>query len=695
MSSKIFLKWGIFMKLNSIKKKLTLAFILIIFIPMSVSAIISTNILKNTLKKSYTDDLQRTSLGVNNVIDEIYNGYEASLSQITENSTAKAALDPQKADAVKNELNGIIKSNNKILNAYIATENGAMYIYPETKLPEGYDPRVKSWYKNSVSNNKKILWQDVYKDVATGKMVVTATKAIYNDNGQVVGVAGIDIDVTNIADLFKNTNIETTGEILLLDKTGVVVASKTSNLIGKNLNPERVNTNADTQNEKIENAYKNTKEVAWMKAAMSGKSDITTSKFLGTEKYVFYKSNDKSGWKIIGTLNTSEVNQKIIATILLLAVVFVVFIVVSIIIAVIVSKNITSPLKHLKESMEKGESGDLTVVTNIKSGDELGELGNKFTNMLSSVKQLVVSVKSSAAQVLNFSETLSNQAGEVAVSSAEVARVVEEISLGTQEQASETEKASNIASEFFESLSEIEEYNNIIINESSEMDLNNKKAIDAFGELKEKNDLTINGVSNISSSIENLVKETEDIGEILNTILSLASQTNLLALNAAIEAARAGESGRGFAVVAEEVRHLAEQSSVSAENIRTIIDRVIQTTKNAASGMDGIKQNIKDQSGAVVLTEESFEKLNSSIGAIINTIKSMSENISLMTEKSSELSTNIYNISAVSQQSAAAAEEVNATVATQLEDIQHVKNQSKELYSLAKALDALIERFKV
>lgn len=406
-------------------------------------------------------------------------------------------------------------------------------------------------------------------------------------------------------------------------------------------------------------------------------------------------NNTLNKLKNAGALNTSEVNQKITSTILLFAALFVVFIAISLIIAFVVSKNITTPLKHLKESMEKGESGDLTVVTNIKNGDELGELGKNFTNMVSSVKELVISVKDSAAQVLSFSENLSNQAGEVALSSEEVSRVVEEISLGTQEQASETENASTIATGLFENLAEIEEFNNNIIAESSEMDSNNTKAITAFKEFKQKNDLTINGVSNISSSIENLVKETNDIGEILNTILSISSQTNLLALNAAIEAARAGESGRGFAVVAEEVRCLAEQSSDSAENIRTIIDRVIHTTKNTASDMEGIKQNVEEQSGAFVLTEESLRKLNISITSIMDTINKLSENISIMTEKSSELISNIYNISSVSQESAAAAEEVNATVTTQLEDIQKVKMQSTELYNLAQTLDVLIERFKI
>jgi methyl-accepting chemotaxis protein len=661
---------------------------------MCTTGIISNVIMYNNLKTSYTNSIEKSLTGVNNVIDETYTGYEATLSQITENSIAKLSLSNPNGVIVKKELNGIIKSNPRILNAYIATEDKSMYIFPETELPKGYDPTAKSWYKDTISKDD-ILWQDAYKDIATGKMVVTATKKIFDGSGKAIGVAGVDIDITNIAELFNNTQIEKTGEILLMDKTGVVIATKNKNLLEKNLNPDRVNTNEDTKDQKMENAFKNKSEVSWMKDVMAGNNKLEQTKFLGSDKFIYSMTNKKSGWKLTGMIETSEVYSKIRSTVLILTGVFLIFIAAALFIGLRISRGLTNPINQLKEAMKKGEAGDLTIVTSINTSDELGELGRRFSNMVDSVKDLVLSVKGSAINVLNFSENLTKRAEEVTTSSEEIARVIDEIAKGGQEQSYEVEKASQVTVEFNNSLSQIKEYNNNINIESKEMEASSIKTMAAFKELKTKNESTINGVSQISESIGVLAKETEDIGQILSTILSISSQTNLLALNAAIEAARAGESGRGFAVVAEEVRLLAEQSGASAENIRNIVTRVIETTKAAEVNMGNIKKDVENQNYAVETTEQSFVSLNNSIENIIEKITAMNESIEGMLANSSILTSNIHNISFVSEQSAAATEEVNASVANQLNDIQNVKAQADELYILAQTLEKLIEKFKV
>src|SRR5690606_6472256 len=116
---------------------------------------------------------------------------------------------------------------------------------------------------------------------------------------------------------------------------------------------------------------------------------------------------------------------------------------------------------------------------------------------------------------------------------------------------------------------------------------------------------------------------SSDVGQLLNTIQTVAEQTNLLALNAAIEAARAGEHGRGFAVVADEVRGLAVRTRQATEEIHKVIGELRQVSGNAVIAMQG---SVERANSGVEATNASGEVLNS-ILSNVQTISSINGKI--------------------------------------------------------------------
>jgi methyl-accepting chemotaxis protein len=240
---------------------------------------------------------------------------------------------------------------------------------------------------------------------------------------------------------------------------------------------------------------------------------------------------------------------------------------------------------------------------------------------------------------------LTEGAGQIAVSASQVSLSSQQLAEGASEQAASIEQTSSS----LEEMSTMTRQNamnanhaNKLMNEASMVVV---KANESMGEL--------------TASITEIAKASEETSKIIKTIDEIAFQTNLLALNAAVEAARAGEAGAGFAVVAEEVRALAMRAADAA--------------KNTASLIEGTVQKVRAGSELVARTEKDFREVAVSV------------------EKSSEL---VGEISAASQEQAQGIEQVNKAVGEMDKVVQQNAATAEESASASEEMSAQANQIK-
>ncbi|MEK4172943.1 MULTISPECIES: methyl-accepting chemotaxis protein [Lysinibacillus] len=345
----------------------------------------------------------------------------------------------------------------------------------------------------------------------------------------------------------------------------------------------------------------------------------------------------------------------------------------------------------ITSDIAKGKlTGDDIPVT---TKDELGILANNVNNMKHSLYEMVNNTKDSASQMRVSSEMLSAITEETTASADEIHQAINDISKGAVVQAEEAEMAiskvetlSSLISLATNKYSEITENMNII-NSSQE---NGRQKVE--GLLQNSSEFT-QVIEELRTNFSSLTNQMKEIHQVVQTITSISEQTNLLALNASIEAARAGEHGKGFAIVAEEVRHLSEDTNEATTRVRNLLQRIEVGTANSDAKMIHTLQLSQNQAISITEVKGAFTFLADSIQDITKHLVSLDEGMNDMAENRIVVMNAIKEIASVATQSAAATEQINASIDEQKSAVNSIMHSSMELHTEAERMYDLVERF--
>lgn len=487
-------------------------------------------------------------------------------------------------------LDVVMPCSSSIMDAYLAWEaDGGTMVCGVYDVDDDYVAQERGWYIEAKSKGKTII-TDPYIDHFSGNIVITVATPVKTPNG-ITGVCGLDIEVTELADVIQGMKADEGGYAVLVDGSNNIVihaqnSSFTHRLDG---NDEKV-----TRLVEVAPVYNDVLMAAGSPDVVSGRSSD------GKMRLFPVVPIGDTGWKVLYAADYNETMAPLTRIIVVAIIISAAAIIGG---GVMFTRKFTRKLKPLAylenivTSMSNGvldhtyptvENDEIGVIcedlkeTNKSLKSYINEIGRilahmaegnfkydskvmfagEFSAMESSIRNICAAMQSTFGQLGDISGEISDGSRSVSRGAAELANAVSE----------ETQLIGDVSAN-------LEDINKRVTQSAANAFDVKERAIKATDTVNNGNDK----MQELVRIMDSISRSATEIVKINETIEDIAFQTNILALNASIEASRAGAAGKGFAVVAEEVRSLATKSSEAASSTAALIGETVKAIGSGAS----------------------------------------------------------------------------------------------------------------
>lgn len=441
--------------------------------------------------------------------------------------------------------------------------------------------------------------------------------------------------------------------------------------------------------------------VADLAVGITHESDVVEYEYGGVIKYAAYYMNDAGDYILVVSAGEDEMMAPFMTIVAASTGITVLLVILAAVVVLVVVTLMLSALKFSVESVEKLSELDFTQMDEAREKkyvdrkDEMGHILRAVVSLRGNLSVVTNELKNQSTNVFQEAETLSVSAEDITTSAQEIEKAVGEMASGATMQAEETQRATENVIEIGNMIEENYQNTKSLAEEADKMKELGQDANNILNELVEGQHVMVDNINTVYSKTQEANASAKRISEVVELITELASETNLLSLNASIEAARAGEAGRGFAVVAENIKKLAEQTTESATDINAIIQDLESRSDETVEKTNAVKEIVDRQAEDIQRAVRILHNVIDNINGLIERIDDIAGNIRQMDEAKESVVDVIQNLSAVSEENAAATQETSASTVIVMNTMDTIAEDAVKMRKIAEKLEEAMNKFKV